>query len=92
MEGYKSQLEKAYMDQSAVQRIIASQQNHIISGTVNKAAIASIRVESIENGYLVIYSKPGVAEKRKFAPTMANVGDVTIAACTELMLTTQSEK
>lgn len=48
--------------------------------------IANIRVEKLENGYLVIYSKQGVTEKRRFAADMKEVGDAVIVACTDLAL------
>ena len=49
--------------------------------------VADIRVEKIENGYLVVYRKTGVSEKRKYARNMEDVGEVTKQACIELELT-----
>jgi hypothetical protein len=49
--------------------------------------IADIRVEKIENGYLIVYRKAGVGEKRKFARDMNDVGEVTKQVCIELELT-----
>lgn len=49
--------------------------------------VANIRIEKIENGYLVIYGKQGVPEKRKFAKDMVDIGEVVKAACVELELT-----
>jgi hypothetical protein len=52
-----------------------------------KPTVADIRIEKIENGYLVVYSKRDVAAKRKYAKDMHEVGEVTKQACIELELT-----
>lgn len=51
------------------------------------SVLANIRIEKIENGYLIIYSKQGVTEERRFARDMKEVGDAVITACTKLELT-----
>lgn len=56
------------------------------AGQQLRPVAANIRVESIENGYLVVYSKQGVLEKRKFARDLNEVGEVTKAVCIELQL------
>ena len=53
----------------------------------NRPTVADIRIEKIENGYLVVYRKNGTAEKRKYAKDLTDVGEVTKAACIELELT-----
>lgn len=52
-----------------------------------KPTVADLRIEKIENGYLVVYRKAGVGEKRKYAKDMNDVGEVTKQACIELELT-----
>ena len=52
-----------------------------------RPTMAEIRIEKIENGYLIVYSKRGVGEKRKYAKDLTDVGEVTKQACIELELT-----
>lgn len=49
--------------------------------------MANIRIEPIENGYLIVYWKQGVKEERRFAKDMKDVGEAVIAACIKLELT-----
>ena len=49
--------------------------------------MANIRIEPIENGYLIVYWKQGVQEERRFAKDMQEVGEAVIAACIKLELT-----
>lgn len=51
-----------------------------------RPVVANISVEPIENGYLVVYSKRGVWERRQFARDLNEVGEVTKAVCIELQL------
>lgn len=52
-----------------------------------RPTVADLRIERIENGYLVVYRKAGVGEKRKYAKDMNEVGEVTKQACIEMELT-----
>lgn len=66
---------------------MAKAQMGIGEAAQDRPTVAEIRIEKIENGYLVVYRKAGVGEKRKYAKDMNEVGEVTKQACIELELT-----
>lgn len=49
-------------------------------------AYISIRVEAIENGFIVSYSATGVRERRRFAPNLTGLGEQIVTAAVEVKL------
>jgi hypothetical protein len=54
--------------------------------TATKNDVNHFRVNAIENGYIVSYSAPSIAERQRFAATLTEVGEQIVAAAVEMKL------